>query len=474
MARWCAGTTSHVVPEDFNKFIKEKPEYTRKELLKWLSPEYHSEIKIFRKGEANILAEHWKKDYKIKFVDSKQAPFVQNYKPLSDQETDAMKKHINKHLGKNFIRPNSIAAAAPVLLVWKLGRGLQFCVDYCTLNEITIKNWYSIPLISETLAKLTGAVRFTKLNVIHAFNRIQIKEGQEWLTAFNTRYGQFEYLVMLFGLCNAPRTFQSYINKSLCEYLNVFCIAYLNDVLIYSSNKKDYATNVLKVLKRLREHDLQVDINKCEFSVTQMKYLYLIASTNGISMDSEKVQCILDWEMPNSVKDVQEFLRFSNFYRQFVEWFSQRMKLLTKLTKREQYSTESGKKRVKYHMFEWTEDCKKAFEDLKHTFTTAPVLAHYCEEMDSIAIEHYLTKIYTRRKEERISLCAQRYKQILASSLFVVNSLARLARLEALQDHVPTNYVRLVPWHYSLLQIAIIWSQSSRPAILANQNDSLN
>ena len=128
-----------------------------------------------------------------------------------------MKKYIDEHLGKGFIRPSSLAAASPILLVRKPDGGLRFCIDYRALNAVTVKNRYPISLISETLGKLAGAVKYTKLDVIHAFNRIRMREGHEWLTAFNSRYGQFEYLVMPFGLCNAPETFQGYINESLRE-----------------------------------------------------------------------------------------------------------------------------------------------------------------------------------------------------------------------------------------------------------------
>ena len=147
-------------------------------------------------------------------------------------------------------------------------------------------------MISETLGKLAGAVRYTKLDVIHAFNQIRIKKGHKWLTAFNSRYGQFEYLVMLFSLCNAPGTFQGYINESLREYLDVFCTAYLDDVLIYSNSKADHVGHVLQVLKRLHERGLQVDIDKCKFNTTRIKYLGMIVTTNGIEMDAEKVEAI--------------------------------------------------------------------------------------------------------------------------------------------------------------------------------------
>ena len=155
----------------------------------------------------DMLLKHQKEEYTIQLEKGKILPFIQNYKPLSDQENNAMIKYIQKHLRKGFIRPSSSAAAAPVLLVKKLGKRLCFCVDYYVLNAVTIKNWYFIPFINKTFIKLAHAVCFTKLNIIAAFNKMRMKEEQNWITAFNTRHGQFEYLVMPFGLYNAPETF---------------------------------------------------------------------------------------------------------------------------------------------------------------------------------------------------------------------------------------------------------------------------
>ena len=215
MAKWCANTTSNVANKDFNKFMSAKPEYSKEDLLKRVPSEYYSIIKVFMKSNADIVAKHRAKwDHEI-YLEEKKTPYVRNYKPLTDQKTAAMKKYIDKHLGKKFIRPSLSAATSPILLVKKPDKGLCFCIDYQALNTVTVKNRYSIPLISEMLCKLAGAVLYTKLDVIHTFNRIQMKENHEWLTAFNSRYGQFEYLVMPFGLCNAPGTFQGYINKLL-------------------------------------------------------------------------------------------------------------------------------------------------------------------------------------------------------------------------------------------------------------------
>ena len=216
VAKQCVNTTGKVDQEACSKFMKDKPEYTKKDLLKQVPLEYHSIINVFIKLNANIVAKHRaKQDHEIHLEESKKTPFVRNYKPLSDQKTSAVKKYIDKHLEKGFIWPSFLAAASPILLVRKPDRDLRFCINYRALNAVTVKNKYSIPLISEMLKKLAGSVRYTKLDVIHAFNQIRIKKSHEWLTAFNNRYGQFEYLVMSFGLCNAPGTFQSYINNSL-------------------------------------------------------------------------------------------------------------------------------------------------------------------------------------------------------------------------------------------------------------------
>ena len=370
-------TINAVTLEDHEKFMEKKIEYTLEELKKRVPEAYHCEIEVFMRTEADKLAPHRKDDHEINLLPGTEPPFIRNYRPMSEQELIAVTKYLDEHLAKGFIRPSSSKAAAPVLLVKKPGGGLRFCVDYRDLNNITEKSRYPIPLLSETLAKLAKAKWFTKLDIIHAFNRIRIKEGHEWLTAFNTRYGQFEYLVMPFGLCNAPSTFQSYINSSLREYLDYFVTAYLDDILIFSDTESEHIEQVLKVLRRLKERGLQLDIDKCEFSVPEVKYLGMYVGVNGVRMDPEKVSAILEWRTPESVKEVQSFLGFANFYRRFIEGFSKKVRCLIELTKGEQYVSKSGKRRVKYKDFHWTTECQKAFEDMKQAFTSAPILAHY-------------------------------------------------------------------------------------------------
>lgn len=280
--------------EDHEKFAKEKPQYSIDELKERVPEFYHSEIEMFLRKKADELPPHRKEDHQISLISEVEPPFVRNYKPMSEKELTAVKHDLDEHLKNGFIRPSSSEAAASVLLVKKPGGGLRFCVDYRALNAITVKIRYPIPLINETLAKLARAKKFTKLDVIHTFNRMRVREGDEWLTAFNTRYGQFEYLVMPFGLCNAPSTFQSYINNSLQEYPDHFATAYLNDVLVYSETEEEHQEQVLKILKKLRERGLQLDIDKCEFSVSEVKYLGIYVGVNGIRMDPEKIEAILN------------------------------------------------------------------------------------------------------------------------------------------------------------------------------------
>jgi hypothetical protein len=194
-----------------------------------------------------------------------------------------------ENLKKGFIHPSSSPTASPVLFVKKPGGGLRFCVDYRALNAISVKDRYPLPLVKETLNNLKGMRFFTKIDIISAFNNIRIKRGQEYLTAFRTRLGLYESLVMPFGLTGAPATFQRYINDTLRDYLDIFCTAYLDDILVYSQTRSEHTQHVRKVLQKLREAGLFAKLAKCEFAVHETKFLGLIVGRDGIKMDPEKV-----------------------------------------------------------------------------------------------------------------------------------------------------------------------------------------
>ena len=205
-----------------------------------------------------------------------------------------LRRYLNENLSKDFIQVSCFQTIISVLFIKKLEEELCFCMNYRDLNIITVKNWYSLSLISETLNHLNQAKIFIKLNIISAFNWLWIKEENEALIIFCTQFELFKYLVMLFNLCNEFVSFQKYINNILCEHLNKFCTAYLNDILIYFDNEVKHEIHVKLILQKLQEADLQMNIIKCKFHVTQVSYLELIIIIEEIKMNSFKINIIIN------------------------------------------------------------------------------------------------------------------------------------------------------------------------------------
>ena len=343
--------------------IREITEASRDEILQKLPKEYHDLIDVFDQFKAKELPPHRPYDHKIDLEPGKRPPQSRLY-PMSGYKLQKVKEYLEENLRRGYISPSTAPYASPILFVQKHDGSLRFCVDYRKLNAITIRNRYPIPLVDETLARVVGCKYITKLDIIAAFNKLRMDPSSEEYTSFITSFGAFKYHVLPFGLTNGPASFQQYINDTLFEFLNDFCQAYLDDILIYSKTKKEHTEHVRKVLQKLREAGLQVDITKCEFSVQETTFLGLRVSTEGLKMDSNKVQAIIDWTTPSNLKEVQAFVGFCNFYRRFIKDFSKIVKPLVALTKKE-------------CPFIWSEACQQAFQELKDKVTVAPVLKHY-------------------------------------------------------------------------------------------------
>jgi len=324
---------------DIDKMLRPKAPVDPREKL---PTEYHEYLDVFSRTLAERLPPQRPGiDHKIvleKTSDGKdpEVPWGPLYS-MSRGELLVLRKTLTELLDKNFIRASCSPAAAPVLFAKKPGGGLRFCVDYRALNTLTQKDRYPLPLIKETLSSLSKAKWFTKLDIIAAFHKIRIAEGEEWKTAFRTRYGLFEWLVTPFGLTGAPATFQRYINWVLREYLDEFCSAYIDDILIFSDGSlTDHRNKVKKVLQRLREAGLQLDIGKCEFEVKTVRYLgFIIEAGIGVSMEPEKVKAIMEWEAPRSTRGVRAFVKFANYYYKFIHNFFILTTFLTELTKKD-------------------------------------------------------------------------------------------------------------------------------------------
>eukprot|EP00833_Pecoramyces_ruminatium_P008145 jgi/Orpsp1_1/1182177/evm.model.c7180000080193.1 len=326
-------------------------------------PYEYTEFKsVFDENECNELPPHRIYDCRIKLKDESKQFYGPLY-PLTEEERTALKEYLKENLEKGFIRPSNSPAGAPILFVRKKDGTLRLCVDYRRLNENTIRDSYPLPLISELFDRLREAKIFTKLDLKSAYNLVRIHEGDEYKTAFRTRYGHFEYLVMPFGLKNAPATFQHFLNDVLGEYLDEFAFSYIDDILIYSRNAEEHKEHVKKVLKRLHENGLYAKLSKCEFSTTKTTFLGHVISDKGISMDPNKVKAIMDWPIPSNITEVQSFLGLCNYYRRFIKNFAEIAKPLHNLTR----------KNVEY---QWSEECDKAFNHLKESFTKEPILAH--------------------------------------------------------------------------------------------------
>lgn len=333
-------------------------------------PEYHKYLSLFSEKEASLLPPHRPYDHKIPLKPDFDPPFGPLYS-LNLTELEELKKWLEENLSKGFIRASSSSAGAPILFVKKADGSLRLCVDYRKLNEGTIKNRYPLPLLKETLNRLQKAKVYTKLDVRGAYNLLRVAEGEEWKTAFRTRYGLFESLVMPFGLTNAPASFQHFINDVLRPYLDVFCTAYLDDILIYSDNLEQHRLHVTQILGALTKAGLYLKPEKCEFHRDQVKYLGFIVSIQGTRMDPARIAAINEWQTPRNVTDIRTFLGFCNFDRRYIKAYSAIIAPLTRLTKKD----------VK---FEWSEECQKAFDGLKQAFTTAPVLIHFDPEKECV------------------------------------------------------------------------------------------
>jgi len=228
--------------------------------------------------------------------------------PLTEEEREEIKKYLKENLRKGFIRKSNSPAGAPILFVKKKDGSLRLCVDYGKLNEVTVRNSYALPLISDLLDRVKDAKIFTKLDLRSAYNLVRIKVGDEYKTAFRTRYGHFEYKVMPFSLKNAPATFQHFISDVLSDYLDDFVISYIDDILVFSDNIEDHHVHAKKVLERLNENNLYVKLEKCEFDVEETTFLGYVISKDGLKMDNDKVKVVLDWPIPTNVKEVQSFI----------------------------------------------------------------------------------------------------------------------------------------------------------------------
>ena len=280
---------------------------------------------------------------------------------IAPVELKELKARLQELVDGGFIRPSISPWGAPMLFVKKKEGTWRLCIDYRQLNKVTIRNKYPLPRIDELFDQLQGTKVFSKIDLRSGYHQLRIRESDIPKTAFRTRYGHYEFLVMSFGLTNAPTAFMDLMNWVFRPYLDRFVIVFIDDILVYSRSELEHETHLGLVLQTLRQHRLYAKFNKCEFWLSRVGFLGHVVSADGIYVDPQKVEAVANWEQPTTVTEVRSFLGLVGYYRRFIEGFSKIAGPLHCLTR-------------KWVKFEWTDRCEGIFQTLKEKLTSAPVL----------------------------------------------------------------------------------------------------
>ena len=341
--------------------LAEKEQSSKKAMP--LPEHYQKHAHVFSEQEAQRFPGPRLWDHAIELKKDAPATLPGKIYALTQDEQKALQEFIKEHVQKGYIRPSKSPYAAPFFFIKKKDGRLRPVQDYRRLNEWTIRNRYPLPLISELISRVQGASLFSKFDIRWGYNNVRIKEGDEWKAAFITNQGLFEPRVMFFGLTNSPATFQTMMNAIFAEELREnWLTIYMDDILVHTTDDiTAHREKVHKILQKLRQHDLYLKPEKCQFEQKKVEFLGVILEKETVQMDPTKTKGIADWKTPQNLKDVRTFLGFTGFYRYFVPNYSKIARPLIELTK----------KAVPFH---WGETQVKAFETLKSLMCSRPVL----------------------------------------------------------------------------------------------------
>jgi hypothetical protein len=253
-------------------------------------------------------------DQDIEFVIDLVSSIASKYKrpySMAAKQLAVLKEHIKELLGRGYICPSSSPWGAPMIFVPKKDGTQRLCVNYDALNEVTVKNKYPLPRIDDLFDQLCGACVFSKITLRLGYIQVKIRECDILKTAFILRYGLYDYMVMSFGLTNAPTYFIYLMNKVFMEYLDKFIVVFIDDILVYSKNEEKH---LRLVFQKLQDHRLYTKLSKCKFWLKQVAFLGHVVSKGGISMDPSKIQDVLSWNAPTSVGEIRSFLGLVGYY----------------------------------------------------------------------------------------------------------------------------------------------------------------
>ena len=223
---------------------------------------------------------------------------------MAPAELKELKTQLQELVDRGFIRPSISPWGVPVLFVKKKDDTWRLCIDYRQLNKVTIRNKYPLPRIDDLFDQLLGAKVFSKIDLRSGYRQLRIKESEIPKTAFRTRYGHYEFLVMSFGLTNAPTAFMDLMNRVFHPYLDRFVIVFIDDILVYSRSELEHERHLGLVLQTLRQYQLYAKFSKCEFWLSRVGFLGHVVSADDIYVDPQKVEAVASWEQPTTVTEV--------------------------------------------------------------------------------------------------------------------------------------------------------------------------
>ena len=309
-------------------------------------------------------------------------PIKVPHRRIPPHQMEEVRQHIDKLVKQNVIRKSTSPYAAPVVLVRKKDNSLRLCVDYRQLNASTVKDAYPLPRIDEALEAISESKYFSSIDLAQGYYQVAVEPDDVPKTAFRIGTGGlYEYLRMPFGLCNSPSTFQRLMEACLGEVNFNLLLIYLDDILVFSPTFDEHLSRLEFVFSRLREHGLKMKHSKCFFFQSEAKFLGHVVSEHGISTDPAKTEVIKKWEIPQTEKQLRQFLGLASYYRRFVKGFSQiAAPLHSLLTK--QNRNKKGRKPIPVSVLNkefgqrWTAECTQSFQKLKACLQAPPVLGY--------------------------------------------------------------------------------------------------
>ncbi|GJT80165.1 reverse transcriptase domain-containing protein [Tanacetum coccineum] len=295
----------------------------------------------------------------IDFVPEAVIPHKAAYR-MNTKEHEELQRQVQDLLEKGSIRESLSPCEVPALLVPKKDGSWRMCIDSRAVNKITIKYHFPIPRFDDLIDQLHGATIFSKIDLRNGYHHIRVRPGDEWKTVFKTRNGLYEWMVMPFGLSNAPSTFMRLMNQIFWSYIGKFVVLYFDDILVFSTLVEQHLNYLRRVFEVLRAQKLYTNAEKCHFLSNEVMFLGYIVSKEGIQMDPAKIDAILNWSTPKNINDIRSFHGLASFYRRFIHNFSTIIAPITEC--------------IKGSKFKWSQEADEAFGLLKNKVTTAPVL----------------------------------------------------------------------------------------------------